>query len=337
MAFINPNLEACHYHAEGDDVVCDLCPHRCHVPDGRFGRCRSRKNEGGKLVAYNYGRISTMAVDPIEKKPLYHYHPGTQVFSVGGIGCNLRCQYCQNYTISQSPIGKKRTTYKSPAQIVEFCRQQNYRQIAFTYNEPSIWFEYIRDIAALDPDLDIILVTNGMINEKPLEELCQIASAMNVDVKSFDEKFYKEICGGDLEAVKHACETAYASKVHLELTYLVIPGYNDDPSMVEKFIDWVITHLSTDVPVHFTRFHPDYNMIDLRMTPVDTLMRLQELAENKGLKYVYIGNAMTEDGSNTYCPECGELLIKRTGYRVQIVGLDEDRCKFCNARIHIIR
>ena len=278
-----------------------------------------------------------MAVDPIEKKPLYHYHPGTQVFSVGGIGCNLRCQYCQNYTISQSPIGKKRTTYKSPAQVVEFCRQQGYRQIAFTYNEPSIWFEYIRDIAALDPDLDIILVTNGMINEKPLEELCQIASAMNVDVKSFEDRFYKEICGGDLEAVKHACETAYASKVHLELTYLVIPGYNDNPSTVEKFIDWVITHLSTDVPVHFTRFHPDYNMIDLRMTPVDTLMRLQELAENKGLKYVYIGNAMTEDGSNTYCPECGELLIKRTGYRVQIVGLDEDRCKFCNARIHIIR
>lgn len=278
-----------------------------------------------------------MAVDPIEKKPLYHYHPGTQVFSVGSIGCNLRCQYCQNYTISQSPIGKKRTTYKSPAQIVEFCRQQNYRQIAFTYNEPSIWFEYIRDIAALDPELDIILVTNGMINEAPLEELCQIASAMNVDVKSFDEKFYKEICGGDLEAVKHACETAYASKVHLELTYLVIPGYNDDPSMVEKFIDWVITHLSPDVPVHFTRFHPDYNMIDLRLTPVDTLMRLQELAENKGLNYVYIGNVMTDEGSNTYCPGCGELLIKRTGYRVQIVGLDEDRCKFCKARIHIIR
>ncbi len=278
-----------------------------------------------------------MAVDPIEKKPLYHYHPGTQVFSVGSIGCNLRCQYCQNYTISQSPIGKKRTTYKSPAQIVEFCRQQNYRQIAFTYNEPSIWFEYIRDIAALDPELDIILVTNGMINEAPLEELCQMASAMNVDVKSFDEKFYKEICGGDLEAVKHACETAYASKVHLELTYLVIPGYNDDPSMVEKFIDWVITHLSPDVPVHFTRFHPDYNMIDLRLTPVDTLMRLQELAENKGLNYVYIGNVMTDEGSNTYCPECGELLIKRTGYRVQIVGLDEDRCKFCNARVHIIR
>ncbi len=337
MAFINPNMEACHYHAEGDIVVCDLCPHRCRIPDGRFGLCRSRKNENGKLIAYNYGRISTMAVDPIEKKPLYHFHPGSQVFSVGGIGCNLRCQYCQNYTISQSPIGKKRTTYKSPAQVVEFCKQQNYRQIAFTYNEPSIWFEYIRDIAALDPELEIILITNGMINEAPLKELCAIASAMNVDVKSFDEVFYRDICSGDLEAVKHACEVAYASKVHLELTYLVIPGYNDDPTLVGKFIDWVITHLSSDVPVHFTRFHPDYNMLDLRLTSVDTLLRLQELAESKGLNYVYIGNVMSEEGSNTYCPECGELLIKRTGYKVQILGLDEDRCRFCNARTHIIR
>lgn len=337
MAFINPNYEACYYHAEGEEVVCDLCPHRCRISQGHFGRCRSRKNENGKLIAYNYGRISTMAVDPIEKKPLYHFHPGTHVFSIGGIGCNLRCQYCQNATISQSPIGKKRTTYKSPAQIVEFCRQQNYRQIAFTYNEPAIWFEYIRDIAALDPELEIILVTNGTINKGPLDELCRISSAMNVDIKSFDAKFYENICSGDLGSVKRACESAYASKVHLELTYLVIPGYNDDPEIVEGFIDWVITHLSPDVPVHFTRFHPDYNMIDLRLTPVDTLLKLQDLAKNKGLNYVYIGNAMTEDGSNTYCPECGELLIKRTGYKVQILGLEEDHCKFCKKRIHIIR
>lgn len=318
-------------------MVCDLCPHRCRIAPGKFGRCRSRKNTDGKLIAYNYGRISTMAVDPIEKKPLYHFHPGAHVFSIGGIGCNLRCQYCQNYTISQSPIGKKRTTYMSPAQIVDFCRQQGYDKIAFTYNEPSIWFEYIHDIADLDPDLELILVTNGMIEREPLEELCSLVSAMNIDVKSFDERFYKEVCGGSLEDVKRSCETVAASKVHLELTYLVIPDYNDGHEEVRRFIEWARDHLGPDIPVHFTRFHPDYNMMGLRLTPVDTLLDLRSMAMGMGMNYVYVGNVMTEDGSNTYCPGCGETVIKRTGFRVQVTGLDGDRCKYCNTRIHIIR
>ena len=337
MAFINPNLEASHYHSDGENVVCDLCPHRCVLPPEKFGICKSRKNADGKLVAYNYGRISSLAVDPIEKKPLYHYHPGTSIFSVGGIGCNLHCNYCQNYSISQSPIGKKRTTYKSPSDLTALCRQQGLSQIAFTYNEPMIWFEYIRDVMEQDPDLDLVIVSNGMINEDPMKELCKVTKAMNIDVKSFDQEFYTKLCGGDLEAVKTSCEVAYASKVHLEITYLVIPGYNDDPDTVRRFVRWVHEYLSPEIPIHFTRFHPDYNMTDVRLTPVDTLLRLKALAQEEGMNYVYVGNVMTDDDSNTFCPECGKLLIKRTGYRVDVVGLEGDRCAFCKHRIHIIR
>ncbi len=337
MAFINPNLEASYYHSEGENIVCDLCPHRCVLPPDKFGVCKSRKNVDGKLVAYNYGRVSSLAVDPIEKKPLYHYHPGTSIFSVGGIGCNLHCNYCQNYSISQSPIGKKRTTYKSPSDLTALCRQQGLSQIAFTYNEPMIWFEYIRDVMEQDPDLDLVIVSNGMINEDPMKELCKVTKAMNIDVKSFDQEFYTKLCGGNLEAVKTSCEVAYASKVHLEITYLVIPGYNDDPDTVRRFVRWVHEYLSPEIPIHFTRFHPDYNMTDVRLTPVDTLLRLKALAQEEGMNYVYVGNVMTDDDSNTFCPECGKLLIKRTGYRVDVVGLEGDRCAFCKHRIHIIR
>lgn len=337
MAFINPNLEASHYHSEGENIICDLCPHRCNVAPDRFGHCRSRKNTNGKLVAYNYGRVSSLAVDPIEKKPLYHWHPGTSIFSVGGIGCNLHCDYCQNYSISQSPIGKKRTTYKSARDLAALCRQQGLPQMAFTYNEPMIWFEYIRDIHEQDPDLDIVVISNGMISEDPLREMCGFTKAMNLDIKAFNNDFYRKICGGNLDWVKTSCEIAYESKVHLELTYLVIPGHNDNVDEVRKFVNWVKEYLDPDIPIHFTRFHPDYNMFDVRLTPVDTLLKMKSVAEEEGINYTYIGNVMTEDGSNTYCPECGALLIKRTGFKVDIIGLDRDRCSFCKHRLKITR
>lgn len=337
MAFINPNLEGSHYHADGLEVICDLCPHHCRIKPEHFGLCRSRKNHEGKLVAYNYGRVSTMAVDPIEKKPLYHFHPGSSIFSLGSIGCNMHCDYCQNYSISMSPIGKKRTTYKSPADIVAFCRQQGYHQIAFTYNEPIIWYEYIRDIMDLDPELEVVLVSNGMASEDPLDKLCEGISAANIDVKSFNDDFYKRICGGKLDSVKTACETIYENNIHLELTYLVIPGYNDSPEEVRQFSKWVQEHLDPEIPVHFTRFHPDNKMMDVRLTPVDTLLNMKSTAEGCGLKHVYVGNVLTDDGSNTYCPECGQLLIRRMGFKVDILGLEGNRCSLCKHRTNIIR
>ncbi|AGI48372.1 Pyruvate-formate lyase-activating enzyme [Thermoplasmatales archaeon BRNA1] len=337
MAFINPNHPAKYWHSEGTDCVCDLCPHHCRIKKDGFGLCNSRKNVEGRLVAYNYGRISSIAVDPIEKKPLYHYYPATSVFSVGGIGCNLRCQYCQNYPISMDAFGKKRTTYKSPEDIVALCRQQKFGRIAFTYNEPSIWYEYIMDVMEEDPDLDLVLVTNGMIEEEPLRDLCKVTGAMNIDVKAFNESFYSKLCGGKLEYVKKTCEIVHASKVHLELTYLVIPGYNDDEDDILEFVKWVRDSLSPDVPVHFNRFHPDYNMMTVPMTPAETLLRCKEIAEDNGLNYAYVGNILADDATDTYCPECGASVIKRTGYSVSILGLDGDRCAFCKHKLNIVR
>lgn len=337
MPFINPNHTAAYFHPYGENVVCDLCPHRCRVQPGRFGRCTSRKNVHGRMVAYNYGRISAIAVDPIEKKPLYHYHPGTRVFSIGGIGCNLRCRYCQNYSISMSPIGKKRTTYKSPEELVALCRQQSYDRIAFTYNEPTIWYEYIMDVAECDPGLDVILVTNGMINETPLRDLCGKVGAMNIDVKAFDEDFYEDVCGGCLEDVKRSCEVVCDSGIHLELSYLVVPGHNDGPEEIGRFVEWVRNDLSPEIPVHFNRFHPDYMMETVPMTPVEDLLTARGIAVGGGLDYAYVGNVLADGAADTVCPGCGEVVVKRTGYLVDELGMDGDRCAGCGRRINIIR
>jgi len=334
MAFINPNHPAELWHKDGDVAVCDLCPRHCRIKPDEFGACNSRRNNDGELVAYNYGRVSSLAVDPMEKKPLYHYKPGTSIFSVGGIGCNLHCKYCQNYSISQSPIGKKRTTYKSPEELVGLCRQQRLTSIAFTYNEPSIWLEYIEDVAEADPEIDIVLVTNGMMTEECAQRFCKIVKAMNIDVKSFDQDFYTRFCGGDLEAVKRTCEQVFKAGVHLELTYLVIPTLNDAEDNIRRFVQWVRDSLSPDVPVHFTRFHPDFDIMDLPLTPEDTLDMCLKTAEDNGLNYAYVGNIMSDDGTDTYCPECGAVIIRRTGYHVDIVGLHGNRCACCGERLY---
>lgn len=296
--------------------------------------CSARKFADGRMVAYNYGRVTSLATDPVEKKPLYHFRPGTEIFSVGGLGCNLSCRYCQNWPITTSFSGKKRATFKGPEELVSMCREQGLDAIAFTYNEPSIWLEYVEDVAAVDRDLAIVLVTNGSFSPEVAKDACRYTRAMNIDVKSFSDGFYKTICGGDLDTVKATCETVFGEGTHLELTYLVIPGYNDEPAEISKFVEWVRDSLSPDVPVHFTRFHPDYQMEYVPMTPPETLDRCLEISENLGLNYPYVGNIMMADGSDTYCPECGAVLVRRTGYRVEIVGLSGNRCSCCKARVN---
>ncbi|MDR0887575.1 MAG: AmmeMemoRadiSam system radical SAM enzyme [Candidatus Methanoplasma sp.] len=337
MGAINPVIEASYYRRDGAGYVCELCPHRCRIPVGGFGKCGSRKGEEDMLVAYNYGRVSSIAVDPIEKKPLYHYYPKSKIFSIGGIGCNLSCKNCQNYAIAMSPTGKKRTTYESPEDIVSLCRKEKFDVLAFTYNEPTIWFEYIMDIAAYDPDLKLVIITNGMINEAPLRDLCKVSDAMNVDVKGFTDDFYMKVCGGHLADVMRTCEIVYEEKVHLEITYLVIPGYNDSEEEISRFCLWVRDSLSADVPIHFSRFHPDFEMMHVPMTPVDTLLACRETAMESGIEYAYIGNVLTDDGSDTYCPECGSLVIRRTGYLIDLVALDGNRCARCKHKLNIIR
>ena len=277
--------------------------------------------------------MSSICVDPIEKKPLFHYRPKTKCFAVGGVGCT----HCQNYAISSLPSGKKRATYESPEDIVRMCRDAGMDTIAFTYNEPSIWFEYIRDIMALAPDLRLVLVTNGLLCEEPLRELCRVADAVNMDVKGFTEGFYTEVCGAHLADVLRSAETVHSEGVHLELTYLVIPGYNDSPGEIEGFCTWVLDSLSPDVPVHFNRFHPDNRMTDVPWTPVETVLRCRRTAMDMGLHYVYVGNAITEDAEDTFCPGCGSAVVRRVGYSVDTHGLDGNRCRNCGRVLDIIR
>jgi pyruvate formate lyase activating enzyme len=337
MGSINPRTEARYYTRCNGAYFCELCPHRCLIPVGGFGRCGSRRGDEDMLVAYSYGKVSSLAVDPMEKKPLYHYKPGSRVFSVGGIGCNMTCKHCQNYAISMSPSGKKRTTFETPEELVDLCRKERMDKIAFTYNEPMIWFEYIMDVMAVDPDLECIIVTNGLAEEAPLRELCKVASAMNIDIKGFTDEFYMKVCGAHLDDVLRSAKIVFEEKVHLELTYLVIPGLNDSDEDLRGFIRWVRDELSADVPVHFTRFHPDNEMQDVPWTPTETLIKAWNMADEEGLNYAYVGNILNEGTADTYCPECGTTVIERLGYLVDITALDGNRCSSCKRVLNIIR
>ncbi len=336
MAVINDRVESRFYSRDGDAYICELCPHRCRIEIGRYGRCGSRRADEDMLVAYSYGKVSSLCVDPVEKKPLYHYKPKSRCFSVGGVGCNMSCKHCQNYAISMLSSGKKRTTYERPDELVNLCRNEKLDIIAFTYNEPGIWFEYIMDVMRLDPDLHCILVTNGLLCERPLRELCGVSDAMNIDIKGFTDEFYMKVCGAHLDDVLRSTKIVFEEGVHLELTYLVIPGYNDSDDEVSAFCRWVRDELSADVPVHFTRFHPDNEMMDVQWTPVEAVMHCRDLGLGCGLNYVYVGNTLTDSADDTYCPECGTATIRRLGYLVDITALDGDRCACCKHKMNII-
>ncbi len=329
-------MEASYYEREDGAYRCGLCPHRCRIAPGQYGRCGSRRGDGDMLAACSYGKVSSLCLDPVEKKPLYHWRPGSRCFSVGSVGCNMSCRHCQNYAISMLPSGKKRTTYKSPRELAAMCRSEGQDAIAFTYNEPVIWLEYIRDVMAADPGLKLLLVTNGLVSREPLLELCALADAVNIDVKGFTDEFYTEVCGAHLADVLESAKTVAEQGVHLELTYLAIPGYNDSEDEVRRFCAWVKSELGEDVPVHFARFHPDNQMTGVRQTPLETVLRCREIGMECGLLYVYAGNAMTEDADDTFCPECGTAVIRRLGYLVDIVCLDGDRCGACGHRMPIV-
>lgn len=330
-------VESEFYTRENSTYVCGLCPHRCRIAPGQYGRCGSRRGDDDMLVAYSYGKVSSLCVDPMEKKPLFHFRPGGRCFSVGSIGCNMTCRHCQNYAISMLPSGKKRSTYKSPKELAEMCRREGQDVIAFTYNEPVIWYEYIRDVKAADPDLSVILVTNGLVCEEPLRRLCSISDAMNIDVKGFTDEFYVRVCGAHLADVLKSVEIAFSEGVHIELTYLVIPGFNDSESEIREFCTWVAEHLSKDVPVHFTRFHPDNEMTDVQWTPVETVLRCREIGMSCGLSFVYVGNTLTDEADDTFCPGCGTKVVSRLGYLVDIESLDGGKCGKCGRDLYMVR
>lgn len=337
MAATDMRVEARHYRREGGRYICGLCPHGCRIRPGEYGRCGSRRGDEDMLVAYSYGKVSSLCVDPVEKKPLYHWKPRSKCFSVGGIGCNMRCRHCQNYSISMLSSGKKRTTFEKPEELVELCRRESMTTMAFTYNEPMIWHEYILDIMAVGPELECILVTNGLVSEEPLREICKVTDAMNVDVKGFTDGFYMDVCGAHLGDVLNSLRIIHEEKVHLELTYLVIPGYNDSDDEIREFCRWVVDNLTPDVPIHFTRFHPDNKMLDVPWTPVETVLRCRSIGLDEGLLYVYVGNTLDEVAGSTYCPDCGARAVDRLGYLVDISGLDGTQCAKCGRDLNIIR
>jgi len=316
-----------YYEKLHDDVVrCTLCPAFCTLTDGKVGICGARTNKGGELFTDNYGELVTVAVDPIEKKPLYHFYPGREILSTGANGCNFACVNCQNWTISQQKV---RTMFFTPDRLADAARQHKSIGVAFTYTEPMIWFEYLMDTAPLlrEAGLKTVLVTNGYINPDPLHELVGYVDAMNIDLKGIRPEFYLKVCKGKLEPVLETIRTVFEAGVHLELTNLVIPGKNDSGEDISGLVEFVAS-VSPDIPLHFSAFHPDYEL-DAPPTPIATLLRAREIAQSR-IKYVYIGNAGVEGGSDTFCPRCGQLLISRSGYSIETKGLSGSFCSQCN-------
>lgn len=320
---------------EKDLVTCHVCPKLCTIREGRSGFCRVRENQGGTLYAINYGQVTSGGLDPIEKKPLYHFYPGSYIMSFGSFGCNLRCGFCQNWTIAH---GDPPTHEFTPPQVVDMARQELDRGypnigIAYTYNEPFMWYEFIADTAPLvhQAGLKNVLVTNGYVSETPLKEILPHIDAMNIDVKGFTDHYYKKNCVGHLEPVLRTVEIA-RSECHVELTTLLVTGLNDTPEEIRRLVDWVAS-LDRDIPLHFSRYFPNFE-VDLPPTPLETLQQAREIALEK-LSYVYIGNAPDLGGSDTLCPDCGEKLITRYGYDTKQVGLDGKRCRRCGKEIRI--
>jgi len=310
-------------------VDCRLCPRHCRIPDGEAGFCRVRKNISGSLFSLNYEECTSCALDPVEKKPLYHFYPGRSILSIGTWGCNLHCDFCQNWHIAHV---QPKTYNLSPQQAVELIEQQekNCIGIAFTYSEPTVWFEYVMDTASLcrSKGYKTVLVTNGFVDQGPLDELCTVIDAMNIDVKAFTDEFYRDICSGQLSAVLRAVERA-ATKCHIEITTLLVPGKNDSSSEIENLCRW-LNGVNPEIPLHLSRYFPQYKM-DLPATPAETMRRAQMQAK-KYLRYVYIGN-LAGTGSNTYCPSCGELVVDRE-YRTHRLSND-GKCSMCGAKIPI--
>ena len=312
-------------------VQCVLCPFNCILAEGKVGICHGKQNIDGRLYAINYGRTTTLAMDPIEKKPLYNFCPGRRILSAGANGCNLKCTFCQNWQISQETV---RTIDVTPDDMVSAALREGSVGIAYTYTEPLIWFEFVLETAkaARAAGLKNVLVTNGLINKGPLKEILPFIDAMNIDIKSMDDGFYKKICRGMLNPVLETVKMA-AEKTHVETTNLVIPGLNDTNEMFEKLTDF-LANISPLIPLHFSRYHPD-NKLTNPMTPEETLYRAADIA-NRKLKHVYVGNITSDTHNQTKCPACGKLVIERAGYRVLKTFVTGGLCDFCSAETGIV-
>jgi pyruvate formate lyase activating enzyme len=316
------------YWTQADDLIlCQLCPHLCRIKPGQVGRCGVRRNAAGVLVAETYGLISSLALDPIEKKPLFHVKPGTGILSLGSAGCNFRCSFCQNWSISQK---RPPLSALSSAELIREAQSAGAVGIAYTYNEPLMNYEYVLECAraARDQGLLNVLVTNGYLNPAPRDELLPWIDALNIDLKGIRPEFYRRFCGAKLEPVQEFIRTA-VGRCYVELTHLIVTGGNDNEQDLQALVDWVAS-VSPEIPLHFSRYFPQYHW-DQPPTDVAWLKRAWEIGRAK-LKWVYVGNVPGQDDS-TRCPDCGELLIERRGYQVGSVHIQNSRCPKCQRKV----
>ena len=338
FAATTPQKEALYYQRltePKNGVVCQLCPRGCILSDGETGFCRARKNVKGKLYSLGYASPCAVHVDPIEKKPFFHVRPKSTSFSIASAGCNLRCKFCQNWQISQvSPV--ETTNFSLPPEkVVEAAQRYGCESIAHTYTEPTNFYEYMLEVAMIAKKKSILNVyhSNGYINQEPLKELCKYLDAADIDLKGFSQSFYGKVCEAELKPVLETLKTLKEKKVWLEITNLLIPGYNDDPAMIQEMCTWIKNNLGPDVPVHFSRFFPMYKMTSIAPTPVKTIERAREIALKTGLHYPYTGNVPGNPGESTYCPNCKKMVIKRVGYSVQEENVKGGKCRFCGERM----
>jgi len=327
-----------------DKIRCKLCPNMCVISDEKAGVCTTRVNIGGKLYSAVYGYPCSINVDPIEKKPLYHYYPGESILSLGTFGCNLFCKGCQNFDISRADANKEfisktvkddatresklnKLKYYAPEEIVNMTLENDIKMIAYTYNEPTVFFEYMLDIAKLAKKKNIknVMVSNGYINPKPLKKLCKYIDAANIDLKGITEKFYRQYSKVDIKPIQETIKILHKEGIWIELTNLIIPELNDDPSDIKKLCEWIKDTIGTEVPLHFSKFYPHYNASNISQTPPTILQKAKEIAFDVGLKYVYIGNLSFID--NTYCPKCKKEVISREGMNVELKGLKTNKSK----------
>jgi len=335
QGYTEPRVARYWESADGVNVRCTLCPRECVVPPGGRGHCGVRENRDGTYYTLGYGNPCAVHVDPIEKKPFYHFHPTTTAFSIAVAGCNLDCKFCQNWHISQRRPEETYNYRLPPERLVDLAVASGSGSIAYTYSEPTIFYEYMLDCAreARRRGIRNVYHSNGFINEEPLRELCAYLDAANVDLKGFTEEYYSEMTGGSLAPVLRSLRILVEEGVHLELTTLVVPGGNDDPEDLRAMCRWVRENLGPAVPLHFSRFHPQYQLTAVAPTPRETLELARRIAVEEGLRFVYIGNVPGHEANSTYCPSCGELLVHRIGYDVEVREFAGGACGVCGEPI----
>ncbi|MBZ5545104.1 MAG: AmmeMemoRadiSam system radical SAM enzyme [Acidobacteriia bacterium] len=316
-------------------IKCKLCPRECVIDDRERGYCGARENRGGTYYTLVHSRVVTAHIDPIEKKPFFHVLPGTLAFSIATAGCNVNCKMCQNWEISQVRPEQVRATYAPPAKVAELARENRCPAIAYTYSEPVIFYEYVVDTAQAAHEVGVrsVVVTGGYVSEEPLKKLCKAVDAIKVDLKAYSEKFYKEVVNGELKHVLNTLVTIRKQGMWNEIVYLVVPTLNDSDQEFQGLARWIKSDLGPDVPLHFSRFHPEYLLKNLPPTPLETLERAKAIADAEGLHYVYIGNVPGHPAESTYCPKCRKVVVERLGYTVGAVHLKHGKCEYCHTPI----